>query len=276
MNANPLAPIRRILLALDAGVDSAASLEVIAALAMELDAELDALFIEDEELLRLARLPFAGELGLVSAARRPLSDIDVQQTLRAQAARQQQQLAATATHSSLRWSFQVRRGALSACVAEAAAEADIVTVSLSADPTQRWHERSRVPRMLASAARPLLVLPSGAVPHPPFAAVYDASDAGRRVLHLAAQLSRRSETPVRVLLMAEGVARRREAEAVLTEHHASGEFRTLMGVGMEDITRAARVEATGVLLVPMAGGLQQPDQIGKLLNAAGCAVLLVP
>lgn len=276
MNADPLAPIRRILLALDAGMESAASLETMAVLASELDAELDALFIEDEELLRLARLPFAGELGLVSAARRPLSDIDLQQTLRSQAARQQRQLAATATRSQLRWSFQVRRGALSTCVAEAAAGADIVTVSLSADPAQRWHESSRVQRLLAGAARPLLVLPAGAMPHPPFAVVYDAGDAARRALHLAAQLSRHSDTPVRVLLMAEGVARRREAEGVLAGHHVNGEFRTFLGAGMEDIARAARVEAAGVLLVPVAGALQQPDRIGKLLSAAGRAVLFVP
>jgi len=276
MNADPLAPIRRILLALDAGADSAVSLDVMAALAAELDAELNALFIEDEELLRLARLPFAGELGLMSASRRPLSDVELERTLRAQAARRQRQLEATATRSQLRWSFQVRRGALLTCVAEAAAEADIVTVSLSADPAQRWHEASRVQRMLARAARPFLVLPSGAVPRPPFAVVYDGGDAARRTLRLAAQLSRHRELPVRVLLMAEGVARRREAEAVLNEQQATGEFRTLMGLGVDDIARAARVEATGMLLVPVTGVLQQPDQIGKLLSAARCAVLLVP
>ncbi|MBK7177644.1 MAG: universal stress protein [Chloroflexi bacterium] len=54
--------IQRILVALDASPHSLAALEAAIDLAERLDAELQGLFVEDINLLRLAQLPFAREL----------------------------------------------------------------------------------------------------------------------------------------------------------------------------------------------------------------------
>ena len=63
----PLAPIRRILLALEAGNGGSAAMEAATHLAAQLNAELHGLFLEDINLIRLAELPFAREIGLTSA-----------------------------------------------------------------------------------------------------------------------------------------------------------------------------------------------------------------
>ena len=54
--------IKRILVALDASAANRTALQTAALLASELQAELQALFVEDINLLRLAELPFAREV----------------------------------------------------------------------------------------------------------------------------------------------------------------------------------------------------------------------
>lgn len=269
-------PIRRILLALDA-FDESAGLEAAAALAARLDAELEALFVEDEELLRLAALPFACELGLTSAVRRPLHDQDIERTLRSRAARSQATLAAAATRTHVRWSFRVIRGQVASCVSEAAVQADIVTLSVGGDPMRQFRGRALVRNMLATSTRPLLVTPPGAGLQPPYVVIFDGSPAAQRALLLAVQLGMADPAgAVRVLLIEDGVSRRREVEALLSESGARGDFRALRSKRGEDITRALRDEQAGTALLPVHAGLLSPEQIERILGAAGRAVLLVP
>ena len=64
MNDTHEAASRRILVAIDTSPHGSAALEAAARLATELRAELEGLFIEDINLLRLAGLPFAREIQL--------------------------------------------------------------------------------------------------------------------------------------------------------------------------------------------------------------------
>jgi nucleotide-binding universal stress UspA family protein len=55
--------IKRIVIAIDASPTSLAALEATAELAARWDAEILGVFVEDTDLLRMATLPFAGEVG---------------------------------------------------------------------------------------------------------------------------------------------------------------------------------------------------------------------
>lgn len=273
------APIRRILLALDTGNDNAALFEAALALAAHLDAELAALFVEDEELLRLAALPFARELGSSSALRRPLRDQDMQRTLHRRAARSQAALAAAATHVQVRWSFRVTRGRVVSCIAEAAMESDLVTLSLGSDPLLWARDRILLQRTLAASLRPVLLLPPGAGLRAPYVVVFDGSEAALRTLQLAARLGGRERRAVRVWLVPaadQAGALRSAAEALLAETGTPGEFRILPALTAGDMVRAARREAAGTLLLPAHGGLPDPERVGRLAGELGCATLLVP
>jgi len=279
MTAVALSPIRRILLALDIGNESTASLEASLALAARLDAELAALFVEDEELLRLAALPFAHELGSMSAARRPLRDQDLERTLRRRAARSEAALAAAATRANVRWSFRVARGLIASRVIEAAMEADLVTFFLGGDPLQLSRRRALVQRTLAVSARPVLLLPAGAELRPPCLVVFDGSDAAHRALRLAARLAGAGQGALRILLPvapADSARLRAAAEAVLADMAVPGEFRILPALTTADLARAARREAAGTVLLPATGDLLSPERAGRLLGDVGCATLLVP
>jgi nucleotide-binding universal stress UspA family protein len=98
--------IRRILVALDASRQSVAALQVAADLASHLEAELVGLFVEDINLLRLAELPFAREVGSYSATRRRLNTRQVERQLKVQAERARRALEAYADRASVRWSLR--------------------------------------------------------------------------------------------------------------------------------------------------------------------------
>ncbi len=72
------APIRRILVALDASGASLAALDAAARLAATLEAELLGLFVEDEDLLRLAGLPCAREVGFTFTQARRMESADME------------------------------------------------------------------------------------------------------------------------------------------------------------------------------------------------------
>ncbi|MDD3518116.1 MAG: hypothetical protein PHQ14_07175 [Chromatiales bacterium] len=121
-----LLAIRRLLLALPDGRLESARLQSLAALAVRMEVELMALFVEDEGLLRAGRLPVALEVGHVSARVRGLSGQAVEIALRSAAERTRQVLEATARASSLPFSFQVARGRPLASALAFAGEVDAV------------------------------------------------------------------------------------------------------------------------------------------------------
>jgi hypothetical protein len=114
--------IRRIVVGFDAGACRRETLQAIAALAAETQAELLGLFIEDTALLELARLPFAVEVGYPSAVRRTLDVATLERALRVRAETLRVELAAALGATRVAWSFRVTREAPSQALAAALAE----------------------------------------------------------------------------------------------------------------------------------------------------------
>ena len=100
---------RRIVAAVDASQRGLEALEQAVRLAAELEAELQGVFVEDEDLLRLAGLPFASEVTPSSRGRR-LDPLSMTRALRAQAERVRRALERAAGGRRVPWSFQVKRG----------------------------------------------------------------------------------------------------------------------------------------------------------------------
>jgi nucleotide-binding universal stress UspA family protein len=118
--------IRRIIVGLDPRSPGRPALEAAAQLAARLRAELVGLFVEDIDLLHLAGLPFAREIGFPSATLRALDITSMERSLRALAGEVERTLAAIAGRAPLTWSFRVARGTLMSELRAAAAEGDIV------------------------------------------------------------------------------------------------------------------------------------------------------
>lgn len=121
---------RRIVVLLDASAPGRAALEAAAARAAELDAELVAVFVEDADLLHLAGMPFAREIGFPSATRHELEVPAMERKLRQRAEEARLSVAGLARRRPLQWSFQVARGVLTEEILAAAAEADLIVEAL--------------------------------------------------------------------------------------------------------------------------------------------------
>jgi nucleotide-binding universal stress UspA family protein len=117
---------RRIVVGLDAGPRGRATLEAAAQVAARMQAELVGLFVEDIDLLHLAGMPFAREVGYPSAVLRPLDVAAMERALSATAQEVQRTLAAIAGRAPLSWSFRIARGAVLPELRAAAAGGDIV------------------------------------------------------------------------------------------------------------------------------------------------------
>jgi len=254
MSTREMLPVRRILLALDAGVEMTGFLEAMTAAALALDAELDALFVEDVNLLRLAGLPFARELGLTSSQPRRLQNPAMERMLKSQARRAQALLATIAERASVRWRFHVARGQMITALTEAAVQTDLLTLPLVDDPAMRQHTRRMIRQMAASAACPVLVLPAGAELAPPYAVIFDGSAAARRAVRLAAQLARQAGLSFVVvgLLPSEESARWQEdIDTILSGEKLSARIHPLASRRADAVLRLLRFEGAATLLLPL-------------------------
>ncbi len=100
----------RVLLAADAGSYSLATVNLAVAMAASTNTLLQGLFIEDEDLLQVTRLPCSREITLTTATERPLSTDRVQRSLQLVARQFEQMLQREAQALQVAWSCETVRG----------------------------------------------------------------------------------------------------------------------------------------------------------------------
>jgi nucleotide-binding universal stress UspA family protein len=215
----------RIVVALDASPYSLAALRTAAELAMLLDIELEGIFIEDINLLHLCGFPFGQEIGSYTATVRRVDNVGVERQLRALANVIQQSMSQVATRMPVRWSFNVRRGAVVRELLEATQNAHLLSLGRSGQ-VRRQSLGSTARALVQQSQRPLLLLGiSGGLVYP-LVAIYTGTAATKRALEWMATLARYNTQPVRVLVVARPDASRSlaelqdEASAILGNHAA--------------------------------------------------------
>lgn len=163
-----------------ATVDSSA-LQRLSQLAQRLDAELETVFIEDLELLRLAELPFLREFRLASMRFESFDQRSLEAEMRIVARRAEKTLAA---HSALRdipWRFRVWRGSLEP-ERLAALDADVLAL----------HRPGAQVSMDGSSSGEHSI-----------AVCFDGSRAAERALTVGAALALQAQLPLSVILVGE-------------------------------------------------------------------------
>ena len=118
--------VLRVVLAPVGAVDARRLLVEAARLARALDADLDAVFVEEAALLRVVALPTSVEVGLVSGAARPMDAAATRRLLARSAERSRALVAQAAADLGLSWSFAVTRGDLLREALDAAAAAPVL------------------------------------------------------------------------------------------------------------------------------------------------------
>jgi hypothetical protein len=156
--------IRRIVVGLDMAPHSRSALVAATSLASELDAELEALFVESDEMHRLAGLPFARETGFPSASVRRIDTAVLERAMEAHAREARRALTTLADPRAVRWSFRVARGSVADQLFAASTSADLAVVGIA-----RWGPQAL--QFAREAPATLIVLTPGATQRGPLAAI---------------------------------------------------------------------------------------------------------
>lgn len=208
---SPGGGLQRIVVAVDDSAPARAAVEAAAELARRVGASVTALFVEDQELLHAAGLPFVHEIGRDAAAR-PFDAPRVERRFRSvvRLARE------TCDRASARCRVEVRleviRGTVAREIVAAAERADIVFLGQSAKPPRAASARGRVRETLGHTTRSVLeaavaeaatvaVVPAQARDGRPVVVAVDAATPSARALELAALLDGQASGGLVVLLV---------------------------------------------------------------------------
>jgi hypothetical protein len=148
---------RRVALACDATCDIRVAVGEAAALAGRWNAELHGIFLEDENLYRLASLPFGRQMTLSSAVSETFGHAELETLSSAMSASMRRALSEAAARHGIAWSFGIIRD-LPSAAALADVEADLLVVE--AEPRAfagSWHPRSSWDALQAEHARTTLI-----------------------------------------------------------------------------------------------------------------------
>jgi nucleotide-binding universal stress UspA family protein len=193
--------IGRILVAVDATPDSTAVLEIAAQLASEFNAELNGIFVEDINLLRLAGLPFARELSWSTAMELRLDYQRMERTLRGYAAHAQQAVVKLTTQLKLHASLQVVRGLVAQELLRAAENADLFILGKGGN-VRGARIGTVAGQVLQQAQSSVLLVASRLQPYRTVMTIFSDAERSGRVLNAAAHAARATHKRLLVLIPA--------------------------------------------------------------------------
>jgi nucleotide-binding universal stress UspA family protein len=246
---------RRILVALDDSPHSRAALRMAVRLAADLEAELEGLFIKDENLLRAAQLPFAEEVRTHSVSPKNLTDRRVERQLRYQAERAEATLQEATEQAEVSYNFRVVEGHVTRELLAAAEEADLLALGKTSTQSSRRRLGSTSEALLSECSTPVLVLRRAVQHRQPILTYYDGSEAAQSALRVAARLATRGAThPLTVYLPAtddeETEQLRAEVEKEYGDRVAQLDVQPLTEVELSRIATLARREGRGLFVMP--------------------------
>ncbi len=272
--------IRRIVVGLDASEHSREALEAAAQLAASLEAELEGMFVEDVNLLRLVDLSFVREVRSSPAREEAFTTQRMERELRALASQAERTLASVAEQLRLNWSFRVVRGRVEAELLAAALEADLLILGRTSSMLRsRFGIGSTAREIARRCQRSVMLMQQGQSIKQPVCVLYGASATGRKALATAAHLTTLQGEELTVLIPAadeESAAElERQARFWLSEHGQRAYLRRIPAGGIRGLARAVEASGSGVLVVEAECDLLEGDALSQLLEKLACPVLLV-
>jgi len=270
---------RRVLVALDSSAASDATLEVAAALAAATASELAGLFVEDQDLLRLAGLPFAREIQLAKAITRALEPGTLQQDLRAQAAVAREATARLAARHRLSWSFQVAQGRCEEALLLAAGAGDIIAVARGFGPLARFGRVSREVRGIAARAPGPLLLAGAALGGRRGTVLlpYDASPAAEHMLSIANDLAEARREPLEIMQLGKTSRSLEEFAAQIRTASGQGRIASLQVSTPRDRTAALHRLCEldrGLLVLPADEPYFENGEVERIIERAKVPIVL--
>jgi nucleotide-binding universal stress UspA family protein len=275
----PEPSIRRILVALDSSTTATHGLEAATGLARRLRAELQGLFVEDDELLQVAALPFTTQVNMTTGGRQPLeiSELESQMARLAEAARRR--LAAAAKRDRIAWSFRTVRGRIAQEVASAAEGSDLVIIQGGRQGGPA-HARLGLPASATvnRVTRSVLILRDGNRVEGRIFVVFDGTAQSEKALRMAMALAHDSNALT--ILLSENTAQNpveleARAHAVLGETGKTARMEHLPATTLAELCAHIGKQESGLVVMNAENPMLSNGDIANLLDPITCTVLLV-
>ena len=261
----PPPPTRRVTVVLSGGEDTQ-TLTTLGLVVAEVGSEVAGLFLEDEDLFRLAELPLSHEVTRLAARLRPLRVAELERQFRVKALQAERTLQSTAERAGLRWSFRRVRARLGAVLDEAR-DAELLLLGAY-----------RRPAVSAADIRALYRQPRAGVPEMrPVVVLFDGSEGSSQALSTAIRVANATEHPLDILLWApdpdalEGL--RDQAEAVPGAQRAR--FTAVAGEEFQGLLGAVRARRPALLVVVTGEPPMEAHHFDELRRGAGCPMLVL-
>ena len=274
MSAASEEPKSRVIVAVGSAFPDPSTLAAAAQLAHAVDGTLAALFVEDIDLLRLAELPFAFEIGATLPTPRPLATRDVERAFRAQADEIRRALAEIAHAHRLDLTFDIVRGRPARVLFEASVAHDIIVFASAAARTRSHSPLASVLRNALRATAPGARLWHGRT----VAAVLQTGPAMRRVLAAAHRLARTNAAELRLFVAADSAQDTALADVVntwLVEQGATARIALLQDRAPERVAALLTRAGAHALLWSGDGDPETAAQVEPLLAVINCPLIVV-
>ncbi len=279
-HARPTISVRRLLVACDCSGAGLAAVEAAATLAARTGAELMGLFVEEDDLLRLAGLPAARAVAYPSASLHRIDLPAMERALRDWAERVRTALEAAARRARVAWSYRVTRGHAASEVLAAAGDADWVVIGRAGHAAPFGKRLGSTARAVAvSALRGVLRVGAGEPPATPCVAAPPGPPAAGGALEPAARLADGDRNRVVVLLLpspqASAEALEARALAALRGLGSNARIETLSSASPAETVRAAHAEGGGTLVLPTGSDAGPASAVVDRLEEIDMPILLV-
>lgn len=242
--------INRVLIALDTSTRDNHTLDTAARLAALRNVELITLFIEDQDLLHLAELPFASEIERSSGTVRKLDSLQMARALKSEAQRLSRHLETITGQLRLRYSLKVVRGSYMAEAMAAAMKTDILFLSKNVGKYRRHSLAARTALFRRGVER---TVPTGTV-----WSWYQATPGSEAALAVAAELAAEGNKRL-VVLQRAGVP---EPDEKIRQLIRQRRIDYTIMAGMEPSALAGALQRVrDNLLVVHAADLSEKDQL---------------
>lgn len=268
--------IRRILAAVDATPTSSAVLETAALLAREFNAELDGIFVEDINLLRLAGLPFARELTWSTAMELHLDYPRMERVLRGHAAHARQAIVNITTQFKLHASLQIVRGQIAQELLRAAQNVDLFIMGKGRG-TRGAHIGAIARQVTQQVDCSVLLVARNARFFKSVMTVYTGNERSVRELNAAALLARAFHKTLLVVIPASNTSDYQRLREQSRQSLGRGPLLvSYQAVAtMEACFQQQMIRDEGVGIVVMSGAANEASLMEPQLVKLECSALLV-
>lgn len=272
--------VRRILVALDASTQSLAALETAVTLAGELGADLEGLFVEDINLMRVAMLPVSRRVLYPSGTEEPLDSSHMERELKLLARQAQKSLAMLADRSGIRWSFRVVRGRVTVEILAAASESDLLTVGRSGwSLARKMTLGSTAQNAAINAPKALLLVKRPLAVDRPVMVLFDGSSLAEQALKAAARFAAAFEGRLAVFIVTDSPQNakklERHAARLIQTRDLQAVFQPLLMTDTVYLAGAIESEAEGLLVLARQYERLPEDEIQHLICMVGNPILLI-